>query len=262
MACMACAVSLPWLLSTHVWAQNNTASRSITVSAAASLTNAFKDLAVDFEASHPGVKVQLQFAASDVLLAQIAKGAPVDAFASADQDTMDKAQEQQLLMAGTRRTFARNTLVLITPINPSVVVKTPQDLQRNAVQRFAMGKPETVPAGRYTQNALQASGLWPAVQAKAIYAQNVRQALDYVARGEVEAGFVYGSDAVALRDKVQAVATVPTPQAILYPVALVKNSTTTPAADQARAALAQQWLDYVTSPSAWPVLQRYGFSRP
>lgn len=257
--------SMAWILGLACLAANHAGAQTtanITVSAAASLTNAFKDLASSFEANHPGVKVQLQFAASDVLLAQIAKGAPVDVFASADQETMDKAQEQHLLVTGTRRNFVSNSLVLIAPTQPTVVVKNPQDLQQAAVQHFAMGKPESVPAGRYTLSALQASGLWAAVQPKAIYAQNVRQALDYVARNEVEAGFVYSSDAVAMRDKVQVIATVPTPQAILYPIAVVKNSTGNATADTARTTLAQQWVDYVLSPGAWPILQRYGFSRP
>ena len=87
----------------------------LTVSAAASLTNAFKEIGTAFEAANPQTKVQFNFAASGALLPQIAKGAPVDVFASADQDAMDRADAQKLLAAGSRRNFVSNTLVLIAP---------------------------------------------------------------------------------------------------------------------------------------------------
>ena len=87
----------------------------LTVSAAASLTNAFRDLGPAFEAQNPGTTVVFNFGASDALLAQIAKGAPADVFASADQDAMDRAETQQLLTAGSRRNFVGNTLVMVAP---------------------------------------------------------------------------------------------------------------------------------------------------
>lgn len=130
----------------------------ITVSAAASLTNAFRELAPAFEAAHPGTKLQFNFAASDALLAQIAKGAPVDVFASADQETMDKAQQQKLLVEGTRRNFVSNALVVITPAEGGVALKTLSDLQQSAVKRVAVGRPEGVPAGRYAKAALEQAG--------------------------------------------------------------------------------------------------------
>src|SRR3954468_1244095 len=91
------------------------AAQQITVSAAASLTDAFKELGPKFEASKPGVSVRFNFAASGVLLQQIAQGAPVDVFASADQETMNRGAEQKLIDAATRRDFAANSVVLITP---------------------------------------------------------------------------------------------------------------------------------------------------
>ena len=87
----------------------------ITVSAAASLTNAFKEIAQRYEAKYPDAKVQLNFGASGALLQQMAKGAPVDVFTSADQATMDKAEKQDLINPKTHHNFARNTLVLIVP---------------------------------------------------------------------------------------------------------------------------------------------------
>lgn len=226
----------------------------LTVSAAASLTNAFKELAPAFEARNPGTKLQFNFAASDALLAQIAKGAPVDVFASADQETMDKAQAQNLLVAGSRRNFVNNSLVLIAPADSAVALKSLTDLGKPDVKRLALGKPEGVPAGRYAKHALEAAQLWSAVEAKAVYATNVRQALDYVARGEVEAGFVYATDAAVQKDKVKVAFTVPTETPISYPIAVVTGG---PNADGAR-----KFVEFVASPAGQAVLAKYGFQKP
>ena len=226
----------------------------ITVSAAASLTNAFRELAPAFEAAHPGTKLQFNFAASDALLAQIAKGAPVDVFASADQETMDKAQQQKLLVDGTRRNFVSNALVVITPAEGGVALKTLSDLQQSAVKRVAIGRPEGVPAGRYAKAALEQAGLWPAIEPKAVFAQNVRQALDYVSRGETEAGFVYMTDALVFKDKVRIVFSVPTPAPISYPIAVTPGG--------ANAEGGKRFLDFVTSAAGQAVLARHGFQKP
>ncbi len=226
----------------------------LTVSAAASLTNAFRELAPAFEAQNPGTKLLFNFGASDALLAQIAKGAPADVFASADQESMDRADAQKLLVAGTRRNFAANSLVMIVPSDSTLALATPADLQKPAVRRVAIGKPAGVPVGRYTQGALEAAGLWAAVEPKAIMAQSVRQALDYVARGEVEAGFVYATDASILKDRVKVVATLPTRTPIAYPVAAVAGS---PNPGGAR-----RFLDFIGGPAAQTVLTRHGFGKP
>lgn len=225
----------------------------LTVSAAASLTHAFKAMAPGFEALHPGTKLLLNFAASDALLVQIAKGAPVDVFASADQETMDRAEQQRLLQAGSRRNFVANSLVLVTPLEGGLPLKTLADLQKPEVKRIALGKPEGVPAGRYARGALEAARLWPAVEPKAVYAQNVRQALDYVARGEVEAGFVYATDAAVQKDKVRAAFSVATETPILYPIAVVAGGS--------NAEGARQFLAYVMSPAGLAVLARHGFQK-
>ena len=226
----------------------------VTISAAASLTNAFKEVAPAFEAQNPGTKVLLNFAASDALLAQIAKGAPVDVFASADQETMDKAQQQNVLVAGSRRNFVNNALVLITPVDGAAHLASLADLAKPEIKRIALGKPEGVPAGRYAKGALEAAKVWSAIEAKAVYAINVRQALDYVARGEVEAGFVYATDAAVQKDKVKVALTVPTEAPISYPVAVLNGG---PNAEAAR-----KFIDYLLSPAGQAVLAKYGFQKP
>ena len=224
----------------------------ITVSAAASLTNAFTTLARQFEARHPGVTVRTNFAASNPLLRQIEAGAPVDVFASADQETMDKAQQGDWLLPGTRADFTANTLVIIVPQGARVRPSTPQGLRHEGVKRIGIGNPDSVPAGRYARDALIKAEEWEALAPKYVVGQSVRQVLDYVARGEVDAGFVYGSDAVAGKDKVQVMGPLRGHKPILYPLAVLKNG--------AQPKLAQQFTDFVRSPEGQAVLESHGFS--
>ena len=232
----------------------NAHAADLTVSAASSLTNAFRDLGPAFEAQNPGTMVVFNFGASDALLAQIAKGAPADVFASADPQAMDRADAQQLLAPGSRRNFVGNTLVMIAPADSAPLVKTLAHLRTPEVKRVAIGNPASVPVGRYTKAALTTAGLWSAVEPKAVFAQNVRQALDYVARGEVDAGFVYATDAAIMKDKVRVAMTVPTDTPITYPIAALAGAPN-PAA-------ARKFLDFVLTPAAQAVLARHGFGRP
>jgi len=226
----------------------------LTVSAAASLTNAFKDLAPLFEAANPGTKVLYNFGASGALLQQIDKGAPVDVFASADQETMDQAQAKGLVQAAQRRNFVSNALVVIVPSKAVNPPKAVADLTQAAYQRIAIGLPSSVPVGRYTKRVLEASGHWAAIEPKMIGANNVRQVLDYVSRAEVDAGFVYATDAALMPDKVKVALTVPTTTPILYPVA--------PLPAGPNAAMGQRFVDFLRSALAQAVLAKYGFGKP
>ena len=226
----------------------------LTVSAAASLTNAFRELGPMYQAANPGTKLQFNFGASGVLLQQIAKGAPVDVFASADQETMDQAQGQNLIQTAGRRNFARNALVIIVPATGGQTPQALGDLTQPTYKRIAIGLPASVPAGRYTKSVLEQAGLWSAIEPKMVGAQNVRQVLDYAARGEVDAGFVYATDAALMPDKVKIALTVPTPAPVLYPIAPVAASAHTDAA--------RKFVSFVLSAPAQAVLGKYGFGKP
>jgi molybdate transport system substrate-binding protein len=228
--------------------------QQLTVSAAASLTDAFKELGPKFEAGKPGASVRFNFAASGVLLQQIAQGAPVDVFASADQDTMNRAVEQKLVDAASRRNFASNSLVLIEPAKDGPGIKALADLGGPTVKKIAIGKVATVPVGRYTQQALTTANLWTVLEPKFIQADSVRQVLDYVARGEVDAGFVYRTDAAVLGDKVKIVLTPAGNQPVSYPVATI--------ADSKQQALAKDFVSFLASDAAQQILTRYGFGKP
>ena len=221
------------------------------VSAAASLTNAFSEIAKTYEAQHVGTHVVLNFAASDVLLRQIEQGAPADVFASADEVTMDRAASDGRIDAATRRDFATNSLVLVAPIG-GVAPAALGDLKQVSYKHIAIGNPDSVPAGRYAKQVLVDAGLWDALQPKLVDAQNVRQALDYVARGEAEAGFVYATDAATQAQKVHVALSVPTATPVRYPVAVVAGSA------QERAA--RSFVEFLFSAQSQSQLARYGFS--
>ena len=247
--------SLRNLLAAAIVAASGSAfSAEVTVSAAASLTNAFKEIAENFEAAHPEHQVLLNFAGSGALLQQIAKGAPVDVFASADQVTMDKAQEQGMLAAGTRKDFVQNTVVVITPADSQLEWTQLTDLQQDALQRLAVSNPDSVPVGRYSKQALVAHDLWDGLADKMINTQNVRQSLDYVARDEVDAGFVYATDAAVMADKVKVQFTVPLETVVSYPIAVTKEGSSNE--------LSQQFIDYTFNDESQAVLSKYGFSQP
>ena len=238
-------LALSLAISCQAWAGE------ITVSAAASLTNAFGAIKTAFEQKHPDIKVFLNFAASNPLLKQMQEGAPVDVFASADQETMDKANASKCIDPKSRKDFVRNTLVLITPKGGKTVANI-KDLVK--AKRIAVGNPDSVPAGRYAKEVLENEKLWKKLTSKFIYGNNVRQVLDYVARGEVDAGIVYGTDANHQKEKVDIVQTLTKHKPVLYPIALAKTGH--------NAKDGQEFINFVLSPEGMEILAKYGFAKP
>lgn len=225
--------------------------KEIIVSAAASLTNAFADIKEAFEKKYPDITVRLNFAASNPLLKQMEQGAPVDVFASADQETMDKACKAAVVEQKSRVNFARNSLVLIVP-KGGTSLKTVDALLQ--VKRLAVGNPASVPAGRYAREALSAAGIWEKVQPAIITGTNVRQVLDYVSRGEVDAGIVYGTDAAQQAARVDVALVLSGHTPVLYPIAVATTGQ--------NAQEGSLFLDFVCSPEGQAVLARFGFDKP
>jgi molybdate transport system substrate-binding protein len=225
---------------------------TLTVSAASSLAPAFREIGKNFEAAHPGNRVEFNFAASGVLLQQITHGAPVDLFASADQETMDRAAAGGHIKKETRVNFIGNRLVVIVPKNSSLKITSLKDLASADIKYVVIGNPSTTPNGRYARSAMQAAGVWEAVKSKSVLAESARQSLSYVGRGEVEAGFAFASDAKQDESKVKVVLTVPMtkPHPIVYPIAEVASS---------KSKLGSAFIAYVRSPDGKRVLERYGF---
>lgn len=228
--------------------------QDLVVSAAASLTQAFRDVGAEYEKARPGRKVVFNFAASGALLAQMQQGAPVDVFASADQPTMDRAAASRLLAEGTRADFARNTLVVVLPASSQRQPRSLKDLAAPGFARIAAGTPASVPAGRYTADAVAAARLADALQPRWVFGESVRQVLNYVARAEVDAGFVYRTDALVEAGKTRIAFTVPTASPVSYPIAQVAAS--------AHAQAAKDFIAFVRGASGQAILQRHGFSPP
>ncbi|MGB2818913.1 MAG: molybdate ABC transporter substrate-binding protein [Burkholderiaceae bacterium] len=229
------------------------AAAQLTVSAAASLTDVMRELGKRFEERNANILVRFNFGASGALLQQIANGAPVDVFVSADEDTVERGIAQKVLASDTRREIATNSLVLVTP-NDAQRLTSLAGLTDDAIKRIAIGKPVTVPAGRYAQQALQTAGLWTTLVARLVYADNVRQVLDYVSRGEVDAGFVYATDAALMRDRVRVATIVEGHSPIRYPAIVT--------ADTRRHDLAVAFIDFLRTREARDRFVAVGFGPP
>ena len=239
------------LLVSIFFLQTVTWSAELTVSAAASLTQAFQEIGAQFETQNPGTKLKFNFGASGAVMQQIANGAPVDVFASADMDTMDKAVAKGVVVASDVKVFTTNKLVLIVPIQSNASLQQLVDLKKPEIKRIALGTPASVPAGHYAQGSLEKAGLWNDVKDKIIHTINVRQALDYVARGEVDAGFVYASDAQLISNKVKVAMQVATAFPIQYPIARVVGS------EQKNMSI--KFIQFLLTPMAQNLLKKYSF---
>ena len=224
----------------------------ILVSAASSLKDVFVELGKEYEKNHP-VKVVFNFAASGQLKTQIETGAPVDVFASASPVDMDALSKKQLIVEDTRKDFAKNSLVLIQNLSVKNTLKKISELSSNTIPRISLGNPQTVPAGRYTKEFLDNEKVFDELKGKMIFGENVRQVLDYVQLGEVDAGFVFATDAFASK-KVQIVFKVPSQKhsPIVYPIAVIKASKHTQAA--------KDFAQFVNSETSREVLKKYGFN--
>jgi molybdate transport system substrate-binding protein len=230
--------------------------QQLTVSAAISMKDAVTEVGRGLTAGRPGVTLVYNWGSSGELQKQIEAGAPIDLFISAAALQMDELEKRKLIVPGSRKVFARNMLTVVKPVDSRVDVTKPADLADARVARIVIGNPRTVPAGQYAEESLRALGLWDQLRPKLVFAENVRQALDYVARGEVDAGFVYTTDAAA-RGRAVKEAFRPgedTYRPIVYPAAVVTGAR--------QPALAQVFIDLLMSPEGRAVLARHGFEPP
>jgi molybdate transport system substrate-binding protein len=228
-------------------------SRSITVSAAISLQNAFEEIGALFESRSDHVKIAFNFGASGYLMAQIKGGAPVDVFASAARKDMDELDKDGLVLKDTEINFASNRIVLIAPVSSKVPVALFEDLKRPEIKKIAIGNPKTVPAGRYADEVLHFYKLSDSVKEKLVLAENVRQVLDYVATGETDAGVVYATDAKTRPQEVRVVTAAPedSHKPVLYPIGVVKGSK--------NEQTARAFISFVRSDEGRKILKKYGF---
>ncbi len=226
------------------------------LSVAVSMKEAVEEVGRTFASSRPGLVLRYNFGSSGDLQKQIEAGAPVDIFISAAQRQMDELEKGGFIVPASRRVFARNVLIVIKPADSRIDITRPGDLLDARVRRIVIGNPKTVPVGQYSEESLRALGLWERVQPKLVFSENVRQALDYVVRGEADAGFVYSTDAATRAANVKEAFRPPedTYRPVVYPAAVVATSR--------QRALAQSFLDLLTGRDGQATLARLGFQPP
>lgn len=247
---LALAVALGCgLVTDPALAQNH----DVVVFAAASSKNALDDINLQYQ-RETGKRANIDLAASSTLAKQIANGAPADIFISADLAWMKYLDKRHLIRAGTQKDLLSNELVLIAPARGAVPVKIGPHFPLDkllAGGKLVMADTNSVPAGQYGKAALEKLGVWSSVRSQVAQAENVRAALELVARKEAPYGIVYLTDAAAEpRVKVVGVFPADSHASIVYPVAIVANSSNPDAA---------AFLSYLESPEAKLLFERQRF---
>ncbi|OCT15542.1 molybdate ABC transporter substrate-binding protein [Paenibacillus pectinilyticus] len=227
----------------------------LTISAAASLTDAFKEIQTNYESKNKQIKLNFNFGASGALQQQIEQGAPADLFFSAATKNMKALTDKQLIDPAQQKNLLINELVVVVPADGKVAVQKVEDLTGDGIKHLAVGEPQTVPAGSYAKEALTNAKLWDTLQAKTVQGKDVRQVLTYVESGNAEAGFVYKTDALTSKSVKVAFSVDPksyTP--IEYPAGIVKATK--------HSKEAGDFYTYLQSKEAQDVFVKFGFTIP
>jgi molybdate transport system substrate-binding protein len=225
---------------------------TLTVFAAADLGLAFPEIASLFQAQR-GAAVNFVFGSTGNLALQIQNGAPADVFFAANVSYVDRLIAQGSLVAGTKTLYARGRIVVAVPRGSSIGSPGLRDLLRPEVRRIAIANPDHAPYGIAAREALESAGLWDSVQPKLVLGDNIRQTLQYVQSGAVDAGIVALSVA-----NVPEIRFAPIPDSLHQPIE--QAAAVTRASRLAR--IGADFIAFVTGPAGWPVMERNGFIRP
>ncbi|MNM89610.1 Molybdate-binding periplasmic protein precursor [compost metagenome] len=225
----------------------------LTVSAAASMTDALKDIQKAYETKNPNIKLNFNFGASGALQHQIEQGAPADLFLSASAKNMKALVDKQLIDTNQQKKLLGNELVAVVSTDGKAEIANVTDLSKDDVKNVAIGIPESVPAGSYAKEGLTGLKLWDSLQSKMVQGKDVRQVLQYVETGNADVGFVYKTDALTSQ-KVKVAFTVDpkTYKSIVYPIGIVKATK--------HSKEAEGFYTYLQSKEALDVFVKYGFS--
>ncbi len=221
---------------------------SITVAAAASLSDAMNEVNSLYEKEHPNTNITLNFASSGVLANQIKQGAPIDVFVSASESHFQSVKQEDLLNPDYQTPLLKNKLVLIKSRSSNLA--NFEQLASGNVKRVAIGIPETVPAGAYAKQALEFSNVWETLKEELIFGKDVRQVLTYVETGNADAGIVYETDYRSSKN-VDLVEEVPeqTYSPIIYPAGVVRGASEE----------ATNYYTFLQSKEAKAIFESYGF---
>ncbi|MGJ8730635.1 molybdate ABC transporter substrate-binding protein [Listeria aquatica] len=220
------------------------------ISAAASLKDAIDMIKPLYEKAHPGTKLTFDFAGSGQIRERVESGAPIDGVLFASESDMDKLIQAK--KATNKAEFAQNTLVLIEPASKKA--RNSKDLSNKleTYQKFALGNPESVPAGQYGKETLEKLNLYNDMEGKLVLASDVRQVLSYVASGNADAGFVYKTDAL-ISNKVRVVQAVP--DSLHAPIGYYSGVVSDTEHQQAT----ESFMAFMRHQKAQKILERYGF---
>ncbi|KGX84927.1 molybdate ABC transporter substrate-binding protein [Pontibacillus marinus] len=222
---------------------------SLRISAASSLTTVMKEIKKQYQKKHPEQEITIQYASSGTLAHQLIQGAPSDLYISASERWMDKVVQEGLIQQKDVQPLLKNRLILASYEGKNIKIS---QLADEAIDQFAMGDPESVPAGAYAKQALEHVKVWRAVKDKAVYGKNVRQVASYIQSQNVEAGFVYQSDVQALKG-VTELQVIPEEyhEPVTYPMGIINESQ--------ESSLMEGFIKYLKGPEAKKVFQSYGF---
>lgn len=226
---------------------------TLTIAAAASLTDVSKEIATQYKKVDPNVTLTFTYGSSGALQTQIEQGAPVDIFMSAATTQMDALATKNLIDTSTRINLLENKVVLITPKNSTLGIKSFNDLASSKVKKIAIGDPASVPAGQYAQQVFTALKITDKVKSKLNLGTDVRQVLTWVESGNVDCGIVYATDAkTSTNVAVICEAPAGSCKKVVYPVAVMKNSK--------QAAAAENFIKFMQTPEIATLFTNYGFT--
>jgi molybdate transport system substrate-binding protein len=224
----------------------------ITVAAAANLMDVFGEIGRTFEGDS-GIRVVYSYGATSSLALQIENGGPFDVFAAADTVHIQRLTDKGLLIPATKAVYARGQLSLWVPPNGKAHLRSLADLTNPAVRYIAIAKPEAAPYGKAAVESLQALKLWPRIQTKVVYAENIQIAKQYAESGNADAAFTAyslvlrsGGNSILVDEKLHA----PIDQAL----AVVQHS--------GKQDAAQKFARFVLGPKGREILARYGYLLP
>lgn len=246
----SCTAQIPTTTTSHT---------TLTILAAASLTESFGEIGQQFEKEHPGVSVQFSYAGSQQLVQQLAAGAPADVFAAASPKTMQDAVNAGRIQSSAPQTFATNRLVIAVPANNPAGLKSALDLAKPGLKLVLAAK--EVPAGQYAlaflDKASQQQDFGSDYKQKVLnnvvsYENNVKAVLAKVTLGEADAGIVYATDVVSAGDQI-------TPLPIADPLNVIATYPVAVIQDSKNQQLARDFVNLLISSPGQKILAKYGF---
>lgn len=245
-------IVVPVLLVLSCGSGQNTGRPELMVAAASDLTNAFEEIAREFEKT-TDTKVVFNFGSSGLLAKQIENGAPIDLFAAANVDYISQLEQKGLILPGTKRAYARGRLIIWTSKESSIKIEKLADLTQPDVKRIAIANPEHAPYGMAARQTLESARLWDTVKPKLVYAENIRQALQFARTGNVEVALVALSLAPQNDGR-----WILIPEELHKPidqgVGIVKGAK--------NEAAARAFADFIVGDQGQVIMKRYGFTLP